>query len=268
MSPEFEKQILVAGVGNAWMLDDGFGSVVAQRLEAREMPSGRPGHGRRLGRARPRLRDHARLPRAGADRRLAPGRGARDAVRDRARPRGDRAVDRGRRRHQPARDGPADGPALRPGRRRLERQGRDRRLRADRRRGPRLGLRPAIVAAVERAIGARRGDGRRAADGRGLQEPDARAVRRERGPRHGPPPRGGPPGARRLAADRAPAPGGPGLARVLLGTSSRATRPPRARGSSWRWCRRGCAAAAARTSGTWRGRRSSAARAARTARWR
>ena len=38
--PEFEKQILVAGVGNAWMLDDGFGSVVAQRLEAREMPSG------------------------------------------------------------------------------------------------------------------------------------------------------------------------------------------------------------------------------------
>ena len=40
MSAEFEKQILVAGVGNAWMLDDGFGSVVAQRLEAREMPSG------------------------------------------------------------------------------------------------------------------------------------------------------------------------------------------------------------------------------------
>jgi len=40
LSPEFEKQILVAGVGNAWMLDDGFGSVVAQRLETREMPSG------------------------------------------------------------------------------------------------------------------------------------------------------------------------------------------------------------------------------------
>jgi len=38
--PEFEKQILVAGVGDAWMLDDGFGSVVAQRLEGREMPSG------------------------------------------------------------------------------------------------------------------------------------------------------------------------------------------------------------------------------------
>ena len=40
MSGEYEKQILVAGVGNAWMLDDGFGSEVAQRLEAREMPSG------------------------------------------------------------------------------------------------------------------------------------------------------------------------------------------------------------------------------------
>jgi hydrogenase maturation protease len=40
LSPEFEKQILVAGVGNAWMLDDGFGSVVAQRLETREMPPG------------------------------------------------------------------------------------------------------------------------------------------------------------------------------------------------------------------------------------
>jgi hydrogenase maturation protease len=38
--PEFEKQILVAGVGNAWMLDDGFGSVVAQRLEGRDMSSG------------------------------------------------------------------------------------------------------------------------------------------------------------------------------------------------------------------------------------
>ena len=38
--PEFEKQILVAGVGNAWMQDDGFGSEVAQRLERRELPSG------------------------------------------------------------------------------------------------------------------------------------------------------------------------------------------------------------------------------------
>ena len=40
MSPEFEKQILVAGVGNAWMQDDGFGSEAARRLEGRELPSG------------------------------------------------------------------------------------------------------------------------------------------------------------------------------------------------------------------------------------
>ena len=40
MTPEFEKQILVAGVGNAWMQDDGFGSEVAQRLERRDLPSG------------------------------------------------------------------------------------------------------------------------------------------------------------------------------------------------------------------------------------
>ena len=36
----FEKQILVAGVGNAWLQDDGFGPVVVQRLESREPPSG------------------------------------------------------------------------------------------------------------------------------------------------------------------------------------------------------------------------------------
>lgn len=40
MSPEFEKQILVAGVGNAWMQDDGFGSEAARRLEGRSVPSG------------------------------------------------------------------------------------------------------------------------------------------------------------------------------------------------------------------------------------
>ena len=40
MSHDFEKQILVAGVGNAWMQDDGFGSEVARRLEGRELPSG------------------------------------------------------------------------------------------------------------------------------------------------------------------------------------------------------------------------------------
>jgi hydrogenase maturation protease len=35
VSPEFEKQILVAGVGNAFLQDDGFGSECARRLAAR-----------------------------------------------------------------------------------------------------------------------------------------------------------------------------------------------------------------------------------------
>jgi hydrogenase maturation protease len=33
------KHILVAGIGNAWMKDDGFGGEVAKRLEAREIPA-------------------------------------------------------------------------------------------------------------------------------------------------------------------------------------------------------------------------------------
>jgi hydrogenase maturation protease len=33
------KRILVAGIGNAWMMDDGFGSAVAERLGERELPS-------------------------------------------------------------------------------------------------------------------------------------------------------------------------------------------------------------------------------------
>jgi len=32
------KHILVAGIGNAWMKDDGFGGEVAKRLEERELP--------------------------------------------------------------------------------------------------------------------------------------------------------------------------------------------------------------------------------------
>jgi hydrogenase maturation protease len=40
MSHDYEKQILVAGVGNDWMQDDGFGSEVARRLEGRPLPSG------------------------------------------------------------------------------------------------------------------------------------------------------------------------------------------------------------------------------------
>jgi hydrogenase maturation protease len=35
-----EKQILVAGIGNAWLRDDGFGGEVARRLAARALPDG------------------------------------------------------------------------------------------------------------------------------------------------------------------------------------------------------------------------------------
>ena len=34
------RSILVAGIGNAWMRDDGFGGEVARRLEQRELPDG------------------------------------------------------------------------------------------------------------------------------------------------------------------------------------------------------------------------------------
>jgi len=40
MTPTFEKQILVAGVGNAWLQDDAFGGECARRLEAAGVPSG------------------------------------------------------------------------------------------------------------------------------------------------------------------------------------------------------------------------------------
>ena len=40
MTQTREQQILVAGIGNAWLRDDGFGGEVARRLEARELPSG------------------------------------------------------------------------------------------------------------------------------------------------------------------------------------------------------------------------------------
>jgi hydrogenase maturation protease len=39
-SPEREKQILVAGVGNAFLADDGFGGAVARGLERRQLPTG------------------------------------------------------------------------------------------------------------------------------------------------------------------------------------------------------------------------------------
>ena len=40
MSSEQLRSILVAGVGNAWLRDDGFGGEVARRLEQRELPAG------------------------------------------------------------------------------------------------------------------------------------------------------------------------------------------------------------------------------------
>ncbi len=40
MSSERPPRILVAGVGNAWLRDDGFGGEVARRLERRELAEG------------------------------------------------------------------------------------------------------------------------------------------------------------------------------------------------------------------------------------
>jgi hydrogenase maturation protease len=40
VSPERQKQILVAGVGNAFLSDDGFGGAVAEVLTKREVPGG------------------------------------------------------------------------------------------------------------------------------------------------------------------------------------------------------------------------------------
>jgi len=34
------KRILIAGIGNAWLADDGFGGEVVKRLEERELPDG------------------------------------------------------------------------------------------------------------------------------------------------------------------------------------------------------------------------------------
>lgn len=34
------KRVLIAGIGNAWQRDDGFGSEVARRIEQRELPDG------------------------------------------------------------------------------------------------------------------------------------------------------------------------------------------------------------------------------------
>ena len=46
-APSFTKQILVAGVGNAWLQDDAFGGECARRLEAEGAPDGTPRASRR-----------------------------------------------------------------------------------------------------------------------------------------------------------------------------------------------------------------------------
>jgi hydrogenase maturation protease len=40
VSSELLRQILIAGVGNAWLRDDGFGGEVARRLAERKLPDG------------------------------------------------------------------------------------------------------------------------------------------------------------------------------------------------------------------------------------
>ena len=40
LDSRMDKQILVAGVGNAWLGDDGFGGAVIRGLEQRELPAG------------------------------------------------------------------------------------------------------------------------------------------------------------------------------------------------------------------------------------
>ena len=40
MTEEQLRSILIAGVGNAWLRDDGFGSAVARRLSERDLPAG------------------------------------------------------------------------------------------------------------------------------------------------------------------------------------------------------------------------------------
>ena len=40
MTAERCEAILIAGVGNAWLRDDGFGGEVARRLYDRELPAG------------------------------------------------------------------------------------------------------------------------------------------------------------------------------------------------------------------------------------
>ena len=132
--PEVEvvdmKRILVAGIGNAWLRDDGFGGEVAKRLEQRELPEGAVvldfGTGG-LDLAYEVMRGYDALVLVDVSRQG--GEPGTLYVMEAARG-GGRGGHRGRPGDQPARDGPADGAALRQDGRRLARQGRGRRLRA------------------------------------------------------------------------------------------------------------------------------------------
>ena len=247
VTPELEKQILVAGVGNAWLQDDALRRRVrAPAARPRACPSGRDGHGLRDGRARPRLRAHARLRRARAARRrraraASPGRST-SSSRSSADFGG---RDRGRRGHQPARHGPGDRAALRQRDRRLLGQGRRHRLRAGRGRRRRA-----------RAHAAGRGRGRARAGARAPRRstscgrtpptrPDARVLDRARPSST---PRSSTPAAGRVTVVslrvRAPAPGRARRRWRSLRHRRARDASARARGSTRRSSRRGCAATA------------------------
>ena len=217
------------------------------RRRVRAAPGGarradrRHGDGLRDRRARPRLRDHARLRRAGAARRAPPGRRAGDALR-RSSPTmaefagsiEDGEVD------QPARDGPADGAAVRQRDRRLLRA-RSSSSGASRARSTTsgLGLTPPVEAAVERALALVARDDRRAAHATPrTRAPDARVLDRVRRRRHRGAPRRRAAGDGRDACAAGAAPGRARLAGVRVRDRRRARRCARARG----WSRRSCPA--------------------------
>ena len=234
------RSILVAGVGNAWLRDDGFGGEVARRLEQRELPDGvavmDAGTGG-LDLAYEVMRGYDALVILDVSR---AGRRARDAVRDGAR--------RGRRSRaaiedgeviNPHGDGPADRAAVRQVDRRVAGPGDRDRVRAGRRRGDGLGSLRArsrtrssapsssCVETVDELRAARRPRSRRS-------EPRARAVAEQRDRQHGRQARRRAARRGRQPARRAAAPGGPRHARVLLRVRRPRTRSARARGSSRR----------------------------------
>ena len=139
LDSRMEKQILVAGVGNAWLGDDGFGGAVIRGLEQRELPSGVKvkdfGSGG-LDLAYEVMRGYHALVLIDVSKQ-----GGEPGTLYVIEPDPDEIAggDRGRRGAQPPRHGPGHGPALRQGGARLAGQGRRRRLRAGRRRGDRDG---------------------------------------------------------------------------------------------------------------------------------